>query len=411
MFSSRQEPFLITETNAQAIGHTWQNEPPSDGQWRQAAWALVSRGATMIEYWHWHTLPFGAETYWGGVLPHSQLPGRTYQQVSALGDEFRRAGAAAAGLTPDADIVIVYSNDTKWSLEEIPTLSTVSGAPDHRSYQAIIDAFYRGAFDAGLQVRFIHTSQLFGPDSDPAVYAADHPLLVAAGLLIAGDEDLKWLERYAFVGGHLVVGIRTGYEDHEARARIEPKPAFLTDAAGIWYDEFSTIDAPIAVTATSGFDLPADARATRWIDGVTPDGAETLISYEHPHFGRWPAMTTRTHGRGRVSYVGTVPNLALAIAINRWLAKDLDSAWRRQSEQQTVTGATAVDGTRLRIIHNWSFTPSGFVVPAAVRDLLSDNTFGVGERISLAFRVMPEPRRRRPVATAASTGSLAHVGQ
>ena len=114
----------------------------------------MSRGATMIEYWHWHTLPFGAETYWGGVLPHSQQPGRTYQQVAALGDEFRRAGASAAGLTPDADISIVYSNETKWSLEEIPTLSSSSGAPDQRSYQAIIDAFYRGAFDAGLQVRF-----------------------------------------------------------------------------------------------------------------------------------------------------------------------------------------------------------------------------------------------------------------
>ena len=130
MFSSRQQPFLVTETNAQAIGHTWQNEPAYDGQWRQAAWALVSRGATMIEYWHWHTLHFGAETYWGGVLPHSQVPGRTYQQLAALGDEFRRAGASAAGLTPDADISIVYSNETKWSLEEIPTLASPSGAPD-----------------------------------------------------------------------------------------------------------------------------------------------------------------------------------------------------------------------------------------------------------------------------------------
>ena len=166
------------------------------------------------------------------------------------------------------------------------------------------------------------------------------------------------------------VGIRTGYEDQEARARIERKPAFLADAAGVWYEEFSTVDAPITVTGSPDFELPADSRATRWIDGLNPDGAETLISYEHPHFGRWPAMTTRVHGRGRVSYVGTVPNLTLAIAISRWLAKDSDSTWRRQSDQQTVTGGTAVDGTRLRIIHNWSFTPSSFVVPAAVRDLL-----------------------------------------
>ena len=395
MFSSRQQPFLIAETNAQAIGHTWQNEPPYDGQWRQAAWALVSRGATMIEYWHWHTLHFGAETYWGGVLPHSQEPGRTYRQLAALGDEFRRAGASAAGLKPDADICIVYSNDTKWSLEEIPTLASPSGVPDPRSYQVIIDAFYRGAFEAGLQVRFIHTSQLFGPNGDPAAFAEDHPVLVAAGLLIAGDADLKWLERYAFAGGHLVVGIRTAYEDNEARARLERKPAFLADAAGVWYDEFSTLDVPITVVAAPGFDqaLPADAGATRWIDGLNPDDAETLISYEHPHFGRWPAMTTRVHGSGRVTYVGTVPNPPLAVAINNWLAKDADSAWRRQTDTQTVTGATAVDGTRLHIIHNWSFTPSRFTLPAAVTDLLSDETFARGERLLLGawdVRVLAE---------------------
>ena len=54
-----------------SIGMPWDNRPAYDGQWRQAAWALVARGARMIEYWHWHTLHFGAETYWGGVLPHS----------------------------------------------------------------------------------------------------------------------------------------------------------------------------------------------------------------------------------------------------------------------------------------------------------------------------------------------------
>lgn len=45
IYSSRQEPFLVTETNAHAIGGTHENRPAFDGQWRQAAWALVGRGA------------------------------------------------------------------------------------------------------------------------------------------------------------------------------------------------------------------------------------------------------------------------------------------------------------------------------------------------------------------------------
>ena len=51
---------------------------------------MVARGARMIEYWNWHTLHYGTETHWGGVLPHDQIPGRVYDQLSILGAELRR---------------------------------------------------------------------------------------------------------------------------------------------------------------------------------------------------------------------------------------------------------------------------------------------------------------------------------
>ena len=51
------------------------NFPAYDGQWRQAAWALVARGARMVEYWHWHSIHFGHEAYWLGVLNHDGEPG------------------------------------------------------------------------------------------------------------------------------------------------------------------------------------------------------------------------------------------------------------------------------------------------------------------------------------------------
>ena len=393
MYSSRQEPYLVTETNAQAIGAPWINEPAYDGQWRQAAWALVSRGATMIEYWHWHTLHFGAETYWGGILPHSQEPGRVYRQLAQLGAEFEKAGELVAGLTPDADVALVYSTDTKWALQETPMLPDADRGPDRASYEAVFGAFYRGAFDAGLEARIVHTGQLFA--EDPAEYATRQPVLVAAALLIASDDELRWLERYAAAGGHLLLGIRTGYEDEEARARPERKPAFLTEAAGVWYDEFSTIDRPLSVVAAadSPLQLPEDARATRWIDGLQLDGGEWLASYAHPHFSRWPAVTTRAHGAGRVTYVGTVPDPALAAAVLAWAAPDRPTAWRPAADTQTVTGATAKDGTRLRFVHNWSWLPSEFTLPVAARDVLTDADLPAGETLRLGpwdVRVLAE---------------------
>jgi len=45
------------------------------------------------------------------------------------------------------------------------------------------------------------------------------------------------------------------------------------------------------VTLTAEFPVPENAVATRWIDGLHADGATVLARYDHPHFGRSPAIT------------------------------------------------------------------------------------------------------------------------
>ncbi|WP_033306791.1 beta-galactosidase [Streptomyces iakyrus] len=365
MYSSRQEPFLVTETDAQAIGGPWDNRPAYDGQWRQAAWALISRGASMIEYWHWHTLHFGAETYWGGILPHNGRPGRVYRELASLGAELERAGDLAASLTPDADVAFLYDGPSKWALQGQPPLAAADGGPDGRSYERIFDAFYRGAFDAGLQARVLHPGQL--PDADLP------PLLVVPAYYAADDAVLDRLRAHAEAGGHLLLGPRTGYGDTEARARTDLQPGRLAEAAGVTYDEFSNLRDPLPVTGTHALPLPPGAHALHWADGLSPRGAEILAAYEHPHFGRWPAATTRRHGAGRITYVGTVPDPAFARALFDRYAPD--GAWRPAHPSVTATSATARDGRRVRFLHNWSWEAVSVPVPTALRDVLSDAVY------------------------------------
>lgn len=371
MYSSRQEPFLVTETNAHSIGFPWSIRPAFDGQWRQAAWALISRGATMIEYWHWHTLHFGAETYWCGVLPHNGKPGRTYREIARIGEELKTAGELVAGLIPDADVAMVYSMPSKWLMQKYPPLARDDGRPDARAYHGLFDPFYRGAFDAGQQVRILHAAQLA---EDPAALAAQHSVLVVPGLYIADDSLLDHLAAYAAAGGHLIIGPRTAYADREGRARTDLMPARLQEAAGVWYDEFSSLSDPVKVVSTSaaGLTLDDDAAGTRWIDGLQADGADVLAEYEHPHFGQWPAVTSRPHGQGRVTHVGTEPNLAMAKALLRWAVPHSEPNWRSTSATITSTGATGRDGRRVRFLHNWSWETAAVNLPVACRDVLQD---------------------------------------
>jgi beta-galactosidase len=382
MFSSRQEPFLVTETNANSIGFAWDNRPGYDGQWRQAAWAHVARGARMIEYWQWQTLRFGAETYWGGVLPHSGQPGRTYAEIARLGAEFAKAGPLVAGLEPDADVTLVYSTPSKWLMQKHPPLAKPDGTPDPAAYHRIFDPFYRGAFESGRQVRIVHARQLH-EGTTPREAARRHPVLVVPALYIAPDATLDWLAAYAHAGGHLVLGPRTGYADHEARARHEKAPGRLTEAAGVSYDEFSNLAQGIPVHSVGALRLPEGATATHWADALTVTDADVLAGYRHPHFGNWPAITTRRHGEGRVTCVGTVPDRALARGLAQWLAPSARHGWQDLPDTVTVTTGSASDGRRLHIVHNWSWEPARVVAPVDLTDVLNDAPVPAGAQLEL----------------------------
>ena len=91
--------YLVTETNAQAIG--WSSEeqfPPYPGQARLDVYSDLSSGANMVEYWHWATLHSGQETYWKGVLGHDLESNRVYREMSRTGNELKSIGPEIVNL-------------------------------------------------------------------------------------------------------------------------------------------------------------------------------------------------------------------------------------------------------------------------------------------------------------------------
>jgi len=383
MYSSKQARFLVTETNAQAIGHSDTNFPPFPGQLKQAAYALVSRGAAMIEYWHWHTLPYGIETYWGGVLPHSLVPGRIYAEVADIGAEFTRIGAALDGYEPDADVAVLWSNPSRYALQFTPPLRA-QGQPDPQSYETIVDAFHRGCIEAGRQCRFLHPDQAAALGAD--ALAARYPVLVAAGVYVLSDDELRLLRDYVTAGGHLIVGPRTGYADTEARARVEVSPPRLSDLAGVRYEEFSNLEQDVPVSSTSG-DLRVDANAAArlWIDGLLVDDADVLARYDHPRFADFAAVTSRAVDRGRVTVVGCVPGPALASGIIRWAVPSECARGLADEMALPVTAASGSlpDGRRAWFVFNWGWQPRSLTLTGTVTDTVTGALLATGTEVSL----------------------------
>ena len=384
-FSSAQTQYLVTETNAQSIGGPWQNEPPFPGQLKQAAFALLSRGGRMVEYWHWHTLHFGAETYWGGVIPHSQQPGRIYREVAELGAALRAIGPALDHYEPDADVLMLYSTDTKWSFEFYPPLALADGSPNANSYLEIFDAFYRGISEAGAQIRVQHLPQFVATPVDELVRR--FPVLVAPAVYVADDAVLEHMRAYAEAGGHLVVGIRTGYGDELARARLAVAPALLAGAAGVHYDEYSNLDEPLSVRSADPerFPLESGSAGDAWVDVLAVDDAEVLVTFTPTELGAEAAITSHAFGTGRVTYVGTVPNPALARSLGSWLVPDRATVAWGANENVTIASGVS-DGRRVVFVSNWSASPTEVTPPFGVRDLVSGASYAAGDRLPLERR-------------------------
>ena len=338
----------------------------------------------MIEYWHWHTLPYGAETYWGGVLPHSLVPGRVYAEVADIGGELARIGTALDGFVPDADVAILWSNPSRYALQFTPSLRA-DGQPDSQSYEKIVDAFHRGSVEAARQTRLLHLGQAL--DLGARELAARFPVLVAAGVYVTTDAELTLLREYVGAGGHLIVGPRTGYADEEARARVAISPPRLADLAGTHYEEYSNLEQDVPVVATTdALALGAAAVACLWIDGLIADDAEVLARYVHPRFGEFPAVTTRqVVTGGRVTVVGCVPGPGLASGIIRWAAP--------AGPGQALAGDTAIpvtvasgslpDGRRVWFVFNWGWDPRAITLATTVTDTVTGAVLQTGTEVSL----------------------------
>lgn len=384
MYSSKESPFLVTETNASSIGFSSINQSPYDGQWRQAAWLLIARGARMIEYWHWNTLAFGAETYWGGVLPHSGVPGRAYAEIARIGAELQQVGTAFEHVTPEFDIAVLWDSDSKFALSAQSPFTAPGALFDPDGYRRIVSAFSRGIFDAKRQQRLVRPQQLFpsrGGTLSAAEAAARYAVLVVAAFYTAADTDLDFLVEYAEAGGHLVLGPKTAYADREARARAERQPARLSATAGVWFEEFTNVRAPVPVTASAEFG--DGGAATDWADGLVATDAQALAGYVHPHLGRWAAITTKPAGAGRVTVVGTVPDQTLAAALATWLAPAPIGGWSATGPSVTVATSISDDGERLHVVHNWSWEPGTAVAPADLTELPNQKHVVAGDPVQL----------------------------
>ena len=298
--SLKHKNFLVTETNAQSIGWNSAGQyPPYDGQMRLDVYTDISSGANMVEYWHWHSIHAGQETYWKGVLGHDLEPNRAYAEVSRTAHELQKIGAQIVNLSIRNEVAILYSADSSNGISFMPYTRSGNG------YAATLQQLHQALYKANIGADFV-----FPSTNDFSAYK----LLIVPSLYVADDALLKRISDYVHDGGHILMTFKGGFTNENSAVRWEKAPGPLHDAAGFTYQEFSNLEKPLALRGDP-FKVGDSNRVSQWAEFLDLTTAKPLATYDHPFFGRWPAITENDYGKGTLLYEGTALSDGLQQAV------------------------------------------------------------------------------------------------
>lgn len=300
--SLKHSNFLVTETNAQGIGWDSRTQYPLyPGQLRLVVYAHLAAGANLVEYWHWHSLHYGQETYWRGVLSHDLEPNRTYAEVTRVAGELKRVGSQLANLSKDNQIAILVSADSANALTYMPVSDTVN-------YMTVLRQMYDAVYDLNMETDFVQAG-----DSNLSHYK----VLLIPPLYSASDAVLQQISDYVKGGGHVVMAFKSGFADEHSTVRSVMAPGPLRAVCGFRYQEFTNLPVPVPLKPDA-YNVGEQNRGSVWQEFLEPETAAVVASFDDAYW-HYPAITRNNFGTGTLVYEGTV----LTDALQREVIRDV----------------------------------------------------------------------------------------
>ena len=315
--SLKRDNYLVLETEAQGFP-CW---TPYKGQLRLCAYAHLANGANSVMYWHWHSIHNSYETYWKGLLSHDFQENDTYLEACTVGSEFKRLGKHLINLKKKNDVAIMVSNEALTALNWFGITATASDKGD-----VFYNDVFRWLYDALYEMN-IECDILWSESEN----LEDYKVIVVPALYATSDETLQRLKDYVKKGGHLLATFKSAFADENIKVSTNAQPRIIGEALGVSYNQFTF---PKGVKLTGELYQNSDKTRDRdittgeakvFMELLRPSTANALVTYEHPAWGGYAAITENDFGEGKGYYIGcmtdemTLKTLLKRIIINAGL--------------------------------------------------------------------------------------------
>jgi beta-galactosidase len=331
----------------------------------------IANGANMVEYWHWHSIHAGQETYWKGVLGHDLEPNRAYAEVSRTAHELQRVGPRLVNLAIRNEVAILYSVDSSNGISFMPYTNGAGG------YSATLQQLHQCLYKSNIGVDFVFPSTA---DFSP------YKLLIVPSLYVADDALLKRISEYVRGGGHVLMTFKSGFTNENSAVRWEKAPGPLREAAGFSYQEFSNLEQPLALRGDP-LHVGESNRVSQWAEFLDVTTAKPLATYDHPFFGQWPAITENHFGRGTLLYEGTAASDGLQQAIVQRALEASGIAFDPDASHSTVRVRQGINGQGRTVTYLFNYsstaTTARYGGPSG-HDILTGKAVSAGEKLDIS---------------------------
>jgi beta-galactosidase len=370
--SVKHKNYLVTETTGQTTG--WDSKeqyPPYDGQLRLNVYSNIGSGANMVAYWHWHSLHYGQETYWKGILSHDLQENRVYREMETTAKEIKKFGKHLVNLKIKPEVAILYSYDSNHALNIMPYKD------GSNAYTAQADQLHRALYNNSVAADYVFANNC---------NLKDYKLIIIPPLYVASDSLLNAISDYVKDGGQVVMMFKSGFTDQNSTVRQVIAPGPLRKACGFYYQEFANIkalklkDNPFAVS-------DKDNSVSDWAELIIPETAKALAYYDHPFYGKYPAITSNKFGKGTLVYEGCRPSDILQEKI---LLSAMERAGIKTSDQNIHFPLIAKRGINdfgkaVHFYYNYSAQPGKLKYEYTEgRELTADSKVIKGGQLNLA---------------------------
>jgi beta-galactosidase len=180
---------------------------------------------------------------------------------------------------------------------------------------------------------------------------------------------------------------KSGFTNENSAVRWERAPGPLREAAGFSYQEFSNLEHPLPLKDNPWHVSADDNKVNLWAEFLLPTTAKPLAFYDHPFYGRWPAITRNQFGSGTLTYEGTTLSEGLQKAVVLDVLRECGLTSSDQDLPGTVRVKHGVNGAGKKIHYylNYSGNPANFTYAYATgRDLLTGQAVARGSSFNLS---------------------------